>query len=492
MERNERFLEIARSLKPVLFEKKVRVLETLGGEDYRSRKLSKGDTLCLDFGTHLVGRVSLKFGFTGSHPDAPAWLRLKFAERLCELEEDAETYRGWISMGWIQQEQLHIDVLPASLELPRRYAFRYLQIQVLDVSSKYQLTLSDAYCIATTSADEGALASLMGSPLQNQLDAVACRTLRDCMQEVFEDGPKRDRRLWLGDLRMQALANYETYRNYNLVKRCLYLFAGSTQAQGRVGACIFTEPEIEVDDTTMFDYSLFFLPTLLDYYRATGDGETLRELAPTGWKQLELVQSCFDEDNLVRDSDVLGWCFVDWNLGLNKQASAQGIYLYCLKAAMEIAGILGEKDRLTKLEGDYALKKRAAEKLWDAEAALYVSGDGRQISWASQVWMTLGGAEHGSAALLERLEGCSGAEKMVTPYMYHNYVDALIAAGQKEKALQVLCDYWGGMLEEGADTFWELYNPENPNESPYGGTIVNSYCHAWSCAPAYFLRKYFV
>lgn len=47
------------------------------------------------------------------------------------------------------------------------------------------------------------------------------------------------------------------------------------------------------------------------------------------------------------------------------------------------------------------------------------------------------------------------------------------------------------MVGAGADTFWELYNPDNPEESPYGGTIVNSYCHAWSCAPAYFLRKYF-
>ena len=42
-----------------------------------------------------------------------------------------------------------------------------------------------------------------------------------------------------------------------------------------------------------------------------------------------------------------------------------------------------------------------------------------------------------------------------------------------------------------ADTFWELYNPENPAESPYGSSIVNSYCHAWSCTPTYLLRKYF-
>ena len=488
MERNERFLQIAESLKPALFEKKVGVLETLGGEDYRSRSFSKGDSVCLDFGTHLVGHVTLKFGFKGSHPDAPAWIRLKFAERECELSENAENYHGWISMGWIQQEQLHIDVLPASLELPRRYAFRYLQLEVLDVSGKYQLTLEDAFCVALTSADESKLTSYDPSPRLAHLDAVACRTLRNCMQDVFEDGPKRDRRLWIGDLRMQALANYETFKNYDLVKRCLYLFAGTTLDQGRVGACLFTAPEIEVDDTVMFDYSLFFIPTLLDYYKATGDMQTLTELAPTAWKQLEVVQSYFAENQLINDSDVLGWCFVDWNLGLNKQASAQGIYLYCMKAAMELAQILGMDT--AALQADYDAKRAAAEALWDEESGFYISGESRQISWASQVWMTLGGAIHGGAELLKRLENTQ-AEAMVTPYMYHNYVDALLAAGEKEKALEVLCGYWGGMLDEGADTFWELYNPQNPNESPYGGTIVNSYCHAWSCAPAYFLRKFF-
>lgn len=492
MERNERFLDIAKSLSPTLFEKQVGVQCALGGTDYRTRKLSKGDTVCLDFGNHLVGKVTLKLGFTGSHPDAPAWLRLKFAERLCELQEDAENYHGWISMGWIQQEQMHVDVLPAELTLPRRYAFRYLQIEVLDVSSKYQLTVEDAFCVETTSADESKLTPYEPADARlARLDAVGCRTLRSCMQYVFEDGPKRDRRLWIGDLRMQALANYETYHNDDLVKRCLYLFAGTTQERGRIGACLFLEPEAEVDDTTMFDYSLFFLPTLLDYYKATGDMGTLTELAPTGWKQLELIQSYFGEDSLIRDSDVLGWCFVDWNLGLNKQASAQGIYLYCLKAATEIACILGEEERVTALTADYNRKKQAAEKLYDAESGFYVSGADRQISWASQVWMTLGGAQHAGADLLERLEDCKEAETMVTPYMYHNYVDALLTVGQKDKALQVLCTYWGGMLDEGADTFWELYNPENPNESPYGGTIVNSYCHAWSCAPAYFLRKFF-
>jgi hypothetical protein len=45
----------------------------------------------------------------------------------------------------------------------------------------------------------------------------------NCMQEVFEDGPKRDRRLWLGDLRLQALVNDVTFGHHDLVRRCLYL-----------------------------------------------------------------------------------------------------------------------------------------------------------------------------------------------------------------------------------------------------------------------------
>ena len=80
---------------------------------------------------------------------------------------------------------------------------------------------------------------------------------------------------------------------------------------------------------------------------------------------------------------------------------------------------------------------------------------------------------------------------MVTPYMDHHDVQALIDIGRKVQAPDVLRTYWGGMANEGADTFRERYNPENPNESPYGGTIVLSDCHAWNCAPAYFLRKYF-
>lgn len=52
-------------------------------------------------------------------------------------------------------------------------------------------------------------------------------------------------------------------------------------------------------------------------------------------------------------------------------------------------------------------------------------------------------------------------------------------------------DYWGGMVRLGADTFWEYYVPDNHLFSSYNGyTLLNSYCHAWSCTPIYFIVNY--
>ncbi len=504
---DQKFVEKGMSLLPALHESAVAVHRTVTmqkegsgiqvqeTEDYRATELTRGSRICLDFGDHQVGYLSLQLDFSGSHPDAPVWLRFHFAEHPAELFEDAKGYEGWICSSWIEVEELHVDVLPARLELPRRYAFRYVTVEVIDISSKFRLRITDAVCRSVSSAEDADLAAFDAqSPYLARLDAIACRTLHSCMQQVFEDGPKRDRRLWIGDLRIQALANYETYQKNDMVKACLYLFAGLAMEDGRVAACLFLEPEPEADDTQMFDYSLFFVNILWDYYHATGDIETLRELWQTAYRQIGLAKEQLNADGLVCDSDRMGWCFTDWNLGLNKQASAQGIFLYALSAAIRITQVLGEVMQEEALAELYCRCRNAAnEYLWDKRLECYVSGADRQISVASQVWMVLGEAVTGDAAvrLMTRMDAMPQAEKMVTPYMYHCYIDALLHVGQKHLALEKLEAYWGGMERLGADTFWEMYDPKDPDESPYGGTIVNSYCHAWSCGPAYFLRKYF-
>ena len=78
----------------------------------------------------------------------------------------------------------------------------------------------------------------------------------------------------------------------------------------------------------------------------------------------------------------------------------------------------------------------------------------------------------------------------VAPYAYHYLIEAMVKCGMKEEARQSMIDYWGTMVKKGADTFWEVWDPKNEYLSPYNFFPVNSYCHAWSCTPVYFIHKY--
>ena len=77
-----------------------------------------------------------------------------------------------------------------------------------------------------------------------------------------------------------------------------------------------------------------------------------------------------------------------------------------------------------------------------------------------------------------------------TPYGTHYLVEAMLLCGMNEEAKAYVEDYWGGMVKKGADTFWEAYDPQDDFLSPYHFAPLNSYCHAWSCTPIYFIHKY--
>lgn len=502
---DERLLRRAEKLRPVMSYKNIRPVSAfrlkdrysseiteIPGKDYTDVILGKGDNICLDFGDHQVGRLFLELAGKGSHPDAPAFIKLKFAETLAELSENSREYNGWVSSSWIQEEYIHADVLPAAISPQRRYAFRYLKITVIDTSPKYKLTISRVMVKTETSADDArVLPAYQGDPELNSIYRMCQRTIRNCMQDVFEDGPKRDRRLWTGDLRLQALANYATYGNNDLVKRCLYLFAGSRFPDGRVAACVFVDPEPEADDTCLYDYMLLYTAALWEYLEETGDQEALGDLYDIAQKQIDIALGTVDENGLVH-GDELGTVFIDWADDLHKDAAAQGVLIYAMHYAVKLAEMRGDRKRAAKLTDRIGtLKQAAREHFWDPERACFVC-DG-QAALATQVWMVLAGcaSEEEAAGIFERADDFSRECTMMTPYMHHYYIMALLSCGRKEQALGHIRWYWGSMVKYGFDTCPETWVPDDPSASPYGGTAVNSYCHAWSCTPVWILKKYF-
>ena len=97
-----------------------------------------------------------------------------------------------------------------------------------------------------------------------------------------------------------------------------------------------------------------------------------------------------------------------------------------MQSAIAIAQELRENRDAECLKGTYEVYRKAAKAyFYDEKKGLFVSGENRQISYASQVWLILGGVVDSEEGLriLHNVAADREALEMVTPYMYHYYIE---------------------------------------------------------------------
>jgi len=85
--------------------------------------------------------------------------------------------------------------------------------------------------------------------------------------------------------------------------------------------------------------------------------------------------------------------------------------------------------------------------------------------------------------------------KITTPYMHFYELAALCEIGEPGYVIDQILDYWGGMLDLGATTFWEEYEPGlqgSEHYEMYGNAFGKSLCHAWGASPIYLSGRYFL
>ena len=454
---------------------------------------SKQKTITLDFGEHRTGFVSFRIRTIKGDMDAPVRLKLFFGELPAELNTPLEPWRTGMSRAWMQDEMVTVTEPDTLITIPRRMAFRYLKIDLLGTSSTYSFAIDGLACKAGTSAKPFTPEYRASCPDRiRQIDEVGLRTLRECMQTVFEDGPKRDHRLWTGDLYLQNLANRYSYREFELTRHCLYLLAALSGNNGLVPADVFETPVPHAESGSYaLSYCLLYNSTLLDYLEDTGDLETVSDLWPVAMRQTETIRKCVDKNGIYRHNPTLGWLFFDWREGLDVTIPMQGAIISALDETYKLAQALGKEKEVA----DYP---RLAETMRQASLKRYydettgVFSYGRQTSVLSQVWMIKAGllSPAAGAAVLEKVLSLPDSIKPGTPYATHYLIDAMLQCGMEEQARDYLEYYWGGMVEKGADTFWEAYDPNDDYLSPYGFFPVNSACHAWSCTPVYFIHRF--
>ena len=457
----------------------------------------KHPAITLDFGNHYTGYLTFSIKPSGlKAADAPVRLKFTFAEVPGELNTPLEPYKGGLARSWVQDEIVTVMSVPHEMTIPRRLAGRYLKIELLGISGSFDFVFDKLTFKAQTSVtnEAPALASTT-DPLVRDIYKVGLNTLKECMQTVYEDGPKRDRRLWIGDLYLEALANAHTFKNHELTKHCLYLLAAFANDEGLLHATLLEKPQPHPQyGTHTLDYCLIYNVALLEYLKETGDRETANDLWPVVVRQIELALRQFSPEWIYdMDKKPQYWLAFDWKDGYDRQASMQGLTIFALQHSYELAKMLGKE----KEAGEWPtiagkMKKAARQHFYDKKRGVMVSGKDKQISYLSQVWMILSNT-------LDKKEGAKAMATVMSmpdacypgcPYAYHYVIEALLQCGMPQEARKLITDYWGSMVKRGADTFWEVYDPNNDYLSPYGFFVINSYCHAWSCTPIYFINKY--
>lgn len=463
---------------------------------YYGSSLKQHPDVMVDFGRHMTGYFTFKVKTLSRTQDAPMRLRFTFGEVPAEMATPFDPFPGTLSRAWMQDETVTVEQIDREITIPRRLSGRYMRVELLGGSPDFDFGMEDMYFTAVSSADELQVPALSEDvpEMIRQINDVSVETLRECMQTVYEDGPKRDHRLWVGDLYLESLANRWSFRNFDLTRRCLYLFASLTTDDGIVISNVFEHPEPHPQyGSYMLTYCLLFNSTLLEYLKDTRDYETANDLWDVARRQVEDALTYVNEDYIFDRSRRGVWLFFDWREGLDENTPIQGATIFALNQTYELARMLGREDEVKEWKSvEKKMIKAARKHLYDKKCGVFVSGPDLQVSVLAQTWMIKAGVlnqEEGRRAIRTAL--ADGSTVMPgTPYGTHYLIDAMLLCGMNREARDYLTDYWGGMVRKGADTFWEAYDPQNDYISPYGFHPLNSYCHAWSCTPVYFIYTY--
>ena len=455
-----------------------------------THSFANGDSFIVALPETLVGQLAFRLSSLQGYADSPSRLRITLGELPQEVVFADKPYNGTLNGSWLQSEVINIDDLPMDVVLPRRYCCKYIRFDMIGVPRR--INFDNIRFIACGAEDHLAEVDKSLSPILQEIDRASIRTLRNCMQTCFEDGPKRDRRLWLGDLRLQAMVNKVTYKRFDLVKRSLYLLAGALQNDGEVSGCVMERPYPRKGCHT-HDYTMLFSLVLYEYCRDSGDWALGEELFDLACHQMQLMERFFEKGLFIGENDPYkDWFFVDHDLELDRQAAVQAQAIVGYNYLAKLSEKLGKSEKASAFrEKVELLSKVARDKFYDSQTGVVVSGEKLQISYASQIWMILAGVlnpEEGKRALLA-VEKNQSALKPSSPYMFHYLLEAWQICGDEKHLMELLEEYYGSMVKHGADTFWEAYRPEDPFFSPYNDVRMNSACHAWSGTASYFIRK---
>ena len=310
-----------------------------------------------------------------------------------------------------------------------------------------------------------------------------------CTHDTVMDCPWREQQQWLGDGRVQLLILQNAFGEKTMPRSFVENFAESQLATGHM-RCV--APGC---DRYIVDYSLWWVQALWDVLLFDGDVEFAARWILHLEKQMAWFDGYINADGLLERTP--GWVFIDWaNVGKDGVCAVlNAIYAIACDAAANVCRAAGRKDLMKTYTAKAAAVRNAFHGVfWDDGRRFYVDNvvDGAKsgrFSWHTQAAAVLAGVlEVDATDLMERAVGDSSLVK-TEPYFSYYLCEALSEAGLGDKAMEFVRDRWGAMLDAGATSFWEEWQPAGSFREGYWRMRPRSQCHAWSAGPTAWISR---
>ena len=365
-------------------------------------------------------------------------------------------------------------------------AFRYVYIET-EQNAPYEEVLMDFEYAPMEKERSGSFRC--SDELLNDIWDTAAYTMDLTTREFFMDGIKRDRWTWSGDAIQSYLMNYYLRFDTECVKRTIRQLRGKDPVTAHVN--------------TIMDYTFYWFKSIHDYYLYTADLDFVREMWSRMVTLMDYVEGRLNGDGMAEgQSD--DWIFVDWvDFPMHKRGTLcfeQILLMKAMETMAVCAKLLGVKtDYRVKAE---SLRNKIKQTFWSYERkAYYHAIEEGQMNQQITKFPNMFAILYGLAYEEERHEIMKSVmlnpaiDPITTPYMRFYELETLCIDGLQTEVLQEIRDYWGGMLHEGATSFWEKYNPEETGTqhlAMYGRPYGKSLCHAWGASPIYLIGKYYL
>lgn len=424
-------------------------------------------SLVLDFGRETNGRLEV-----ASDSDQPVRLMLQYGES----KEEA------IKSPYLGTNLLLIP--PHATGYGPKSAFRYAKLSFPPKANNGPIRFKSIRLDAIYYPVQYRGSFESSDPILNRIWAVGAYTSHLCMQDAIWDAPKRDRMPWMGDLDVSGHVIDIAFADHFLMQNTM------DRLMNEAGN------PLQRDVNGIPGYSAFWIMGEADYYRHTADQKYLRTLHDPLVRLLDYMAGELNGQSYFANTRK-AWPFVDWSPEFDKdtpqaRAATQFEFYKAFSDGAWLLSKMGDSARAEKYHARAEAIRTAAR-----NTALSASTDTFGDRWQENAMAIYSGVANAKETASIWQNVLSHPPKlMITPYYNFYAISAMADAGHRRDALDWIRKYWGGMIDEGATSFWEGYDPSWPKQDFHahlqaddGEGYFVSLAHGWSSGATVWLSE---